>query len=233
MWRTAAGFLGWTGECSGGEEEHHHHTDMVLAVELAEGICPAWFLWGSLLCPAHSTRCWLTMPGSCGLGAISQLSSQQRAAGALILQESGQALLGIGTAGASSCCLWGNKAKFSAQLRLMGCFSLAEGVLPFRSLFQESLSKGFTALDWNPESLQDGNNEASRVTVWINSSQWCALEQCLARGRLEAKQFGGSFIAGVCCKGYPKENSARGSGSTAGWGMWRNRVLIMALLMVV
>lgn len=36
---------------------------------------------------------------------------------------------------------------------------------------------------------------------------------CLARGSLEAKQYGGSFIAGVCFKGYPKENSAGGVGA--------------------
>lgn len=71
----------------------------------------------ALSCPQHSV---LSMPGSCGPGAISQpgslLSSQQRAAGAGILQGAAQAALGIGPAAASPCCLGGNKAKFSAHL---------------------------------------------------------------------------------------------------------------------
>lgn len=93
--------------------------------------------------------------------------------------------------------------------------SLAE-VCSFSDLYfigKESLSKGFTARELKNVIPQlTGNNGASGFTICVNPILLYALEQWLAGDRFEAKQFGDSFITGVCFKEYPEEDGTRWSG---------------------
>lgn len=78
---------------------------------------------------------------------------------------------------------------------------------------KESLSNRFTApglKKCNPSA--DRNNGASGFTVCIKRVLLYTLQQWLAGDRPEVKQFGDSFIAGVCVNEYPKEDGTRWSG---------------------
>lgn len=133
--------MGRAGKCSGGEEEPYHHSAVALVVESAGDICPCTAPAGfsALSCPQHLM---LTVPRS-----VSDLWPECQFPAELFVELSAEGGRSRGPAGSWPGSTWHRRcwsqpvlpAKEGGQVLrpsdLMGCFSLAEGVLLFRSLF--------------------------------------------------------------------------------------------------